>query len=302
MPSRVPRPDKRSLLRPLFRGYLTTLFVLATTSGRARAQERTLFNSDQIPRDLVVALMSYDGSSVPDILVGKAPPLLAPKLVVPPNSRVLGSQMSISQTTVVVDVPMAAAALRLAIDSGLVKLGWKQGPSYYGRGGGFLPAANRSPLAYCANGQSLTFSLMPEGLDATLLRYSITDAEDRCRIDLQQVKPMSFEFPTLVDPAGSDRSAPACRTMRTSSSGPTTGTALKTSLSLEEVLGAYGKQLADSGWFVVPTPAGDRTVESRWRQTRAGAGSRYATVKVTQPAAHPECRVMEMRLELEYSR
>jgi hypothetical protein len=297
-----PRPSKRSVVLALVRGYLTTLLAMATVSGRAHAQDRTLFNSDQIPRDLVVALMSYDGSNVPDILVGKVPPLLAPKLIVPPRSRVLGSQMSISQTVVVIDVPMGASALRLAIDSGLVQLGWKRGPSYYGAGGGFRPASARTPTAYCSNGQSLAFALVPEGLDASLLRYSITDDAQRCSPDLQQAKPMTFEFPTLIDPAGSDRSAPSCRTVRTTYSGPATSIAYRNALSGEEILSAYGKQLADSGWVTTPLPAGDRTVESRWRQTRAGSSTRYATLRVTQPAAHPECRVMELRIELDYSR
>jgi hypothetical protein len=113
---------------------------------------------------------------------------------------------------------------------------------------------------------------------------------------------MTFDFPTLIDPAESDRSAPACRTMRPTYSSPATSIAFRNALTGEEILAAYGKQLADSGWVTAPLPAGDRTVESRWRQTRAGAGTRYATLRVTQLSAHPECRVMELRIELDYSR
>jgi len=293
----------RSAVRPFVRGYLTTFLAFIAVSGVARAQDRTLFNSDQIPRELVVALMSYDGSSVPDILVGKAPPMLASKLFVPPRARVLGSQMSSSQTTVVVDAPMAASELRQMIDSALVQLGWKRGPmNDRGTGGGFRPATARTPSAYCDSGHSLTFTLVPRGIDASLLRYSITEYDNRCAVDLQQTMQMSYVFPTLVDPAGSDRSMGTCRSIRVPSGGPATGIAIKNPLPPDEILAAYGKQFADSGWAAVPTPAGDRTVESHWRQTRGPSFTRYATLKVTQPAAYPECRVMELFLEIDYSR
>ena len=293
----MPRPLPRLVVR-----IVVVILALAAVSPGARAQDRTLFNSDQIPRELVVALMSYDGSSVPDILVGKAPPMLAPKLFVPARARILGSQMSSSQTTVVVDVPIGATELRLAIDSALVQLGWKRGPmNDRGGGGGFRPANARTPSAYCDAGHSLTFALIPRGTDASLVRYAITDYDNRCAVDLQQERSMSYLFPTLVDPSGSDRSAATCRSFRTPSGGPTTGIAIKNALPLDEILAAYGKQFADSGWAAVPTPAGDRTVESHWRQAR-GSFTRYATLRVTQPAAYPECRVMELRLDMDYSR
>lgn len=298
-----PRPSRRFLALAFVRGPLTMMFALAAIAGRARAQDRTLFNSDQIPRELVVALMSYDGSSLPDILVGKAPPMLAPKLFVPPHARILGSQMSSSQTTIVVDVPIGVTELRLAIDSALVQLGWRRGPmNDRGGAGGFRPATARTPSAYCDNGHSLTFVLIPRGTDASLLRYSITDYDNRCAVDLQQDRSMSYAFPALVDPAGSDRSAATCRSIRTPSGGTATGIAIKNALPLDEILAAYGKQFADSGWAAVPTPAGDRTVESHWRQTRGGSLTRYATLRVTQPAAYPECRVMELFLDMDYSR
>ena len=298
-----PHFARRSVVaRRFVRDGLTTLLALASVGVVARAQDRTLFNTDQIPRELVVALMSYDGSSVPDILIGKAPPMLAPKLFVPPRSRILGSQMSSAATTVVVDVPIDANELRLAVDSGLVSLGWRRGPMTDRSGGGFRPASARTPSAYCDSGHSLTFALVPRGTDAALLRYSITDYDNRCVVDLQQDRMMSFVFPTLVDPPESDRSAAACRSIRAGGGGPATGIAIKNPLSVDDILNAYGKQLADSGWAAVPKAAGDRTVESRWRQTRSGTFTRYATLRVTQPAAHPECRVLEMSIEMDYLR
>src|SRR5690349_15654646 len=156
-----------------------TVYAIALIVGTdVRAQTRTLFNTDQVPRDLVVALLADDGGTLPDILIGKAPDLLAPKLVIPQGSRVLGTRLSSYQTTVVVDVPMRADSLRLELDGVLVRQGWRPAPPIQ-TGGGFQPASMRTPSAYCAGGQTLRFALLPQGR-STLLRYIVTEDEGRC--------------------------------------------------------------------------------------------------------------------------
>jgi hypothetical protein len=281
---------------------------LSSDARRAMAQQpaepqRSLFNSDQIPRELVVALLSRDAMSVPDILIGKVPPLLVSRLLIPEKARVLGSQMSASLTLVVIDVPIAGEALRPLVDTGLVQRGWRRGPTAFGSGGGFRPASSRTPFVYCSRGESVSFTIIPRTGDASLLRYAVMDDESQCGINFQHVAPMSYELPTLIDPPGTEQSNAACRAAPPSmTSGPATTTAFKSALSNDALLAAYGKQLTDSGWVAAPKPAGDRSVEARWRETRAGAGSRYVTVSVTQPAANPECRVIEMHVALDYSR
>jgi hypothetical protein len=105
-------------------------------------------------------------------------------------------------------------------------------------------------------------------------------------------------MPVLIDPQGTDRKLPSCRSII--SNGYTSGTSdvLHTTQSPEELLAAYGKQLADSGWMVEVRAPGDRTVESHWYHkptgTRVDTRVSRVSLSVTQPAAHPECRVLHL--------
>jgi hypothetical protein len=279
------------------RACLTVLVLASLVGAEAPAQTRTLFNSDQIPRDLVIALLAEDGS-VPDILIGKAPDLLAPKLVLPHGARILGTRLSSSQTTVIVDVPMKADSLRLQLDSALRQRGWVSEPAIYA-GGGFQPANMRTPSAYCADGQSLRFALLPQGR-GTLVRYTVAEDEHRCVPTSVRTESgfALFSMPVLIDPQGTDRKLPSCRSII--SNGYTSGTSdvLHTTQSPEELLAAYGKQLADSGWMVEVRAPGDRTVESHWYHkptgTRVDTRVSRVSLSVTQPAAHPDCRVLHL--------
>ena len=74
--------------------------LLAVASSAAGAQQ-----TDQIPKELALALIPYGASDGGEIIVGQMPPDLATTFTLPPGGQVLGSFVSLSYMQVVMTLP-----------------------------------------------------------------------------------------------------------------------------------------------------------------------------------------------------
>jgi hypothetical protein len=186
---------------------VTTLLLAKPLS----AQVRTLYNSEQVPRDLVIALLSYDAgmSTVPELLIGEMPSPLVPRIPLPPGARVLGSQVGY-WTIVVIETTLSGDSLRAFFRQQLPQRGWMLAPpdSRFVSRGGFVPDVPRSPAGqvYCSDAQALTYQVIARPNGTSLVKVRVTDSEDEqtCNPKLEETMTAQFRRPTLLLPPGTD--------------------------------------------------------------------------------------------------
>ena len=100
---------------PLTRTVALSVFLVLVPFA-ARAQR-----SDQIPRELALALIPHGATEGGEIIVGQIPPDLATTFTLPPGGRVLGSFVSLNYMQIVMTLPgsldSAAAFARRSLES-----------------------------------------------------------------------------------------------------------------------------------------------------------------------------------------
>jgi len=296
--------------------------LLAPTIRAQQTAQKTLWNSDQVPRDLVIAMFQaqYGGSSVPDLMIGDVPASLKSKVPMLSGGRVLGTMLSASNSQIYLEVPGRADTLTAAIWRELPKLGWSryeqpQSVSF----GGFRPpmSSMTTPSAWCSESATLTFGLVPRGDATTLVRYTIQDTDNGiCSRRLatggsvtsvggtatRVVQSVDMRtgpgWPTLYSPLGSDYFAAACRGTGMGRSTNSTNASIRTTMSPQDLMDYYSRQLADSGW--TPAAANDSgAVSKTFMKKDSDGSSRRTTLTIFVPrGTRSDCRDQTMSTEV----
>lgn len=276
---------------------VVALAALSLSTVAANAQGRTLYNSDQIPREFVLALLMVHGgtSEVPDLLVGAVPRGLGPRIFVPEGARMLGSMMSLASASILYESSLPVDSLRSLIERSLPRHGWRAMAPPGDRVGGFRPARLRTSPVYCAGSDQLTFQLIRRGGQGTLVRMHVTDDDERCapiRMTRAESDAAYLRLPTLVNPRGAETPSPAC--LVGAGNGTTSRTTVETSISSDSLLAHYDRQLADSGWKAAPAPR-DHEVSRSWTR-RTAVAEETATITVSSPSERPACKTLTLQV------
>src|SRR5689334_25161730 len=118
----------------VFRHVAMFFFIGTTVSAGARraisqqppAPRRTLFNSEQVPRDVVLAIFQAQSgnSAVPDLIIGDVPEPLKSKVPILPGARILATLLGVTSSQIYLEVPARPDSLTSVIWRELPKLGW----------------------------------------------------------------------------------------------------------------------------------------------------------------------------------
>lgn len=282
--------------------------VVAALARSERSQAQELRSvSDSLPRELVEALLrpyiGFYSSSSSKFVIGKLPESLAPYFFVPANARILGGIDAPTTKIVVLTVPMSYEDVRVAYQREQPKLGWEPPPSFEAmRGWGFMPAPGSTPdgsgLEFCHIGQSLEIRMMPETPTTSHVTATVQNFGGRCNMDLRAGgrPPTPTELPTLTNPAGSAMNSPTCSPgpFFPSGGGGTTER-LQTSLTPQQLLETFARQLSDSGWTAGETVT---TIRRSWTRPEGnGALVRELTVTAGPMLNAPAgCREVSMQV------
>jgi hypothetical protein len=252
----------------------TSLMVAAVNVQLAQAQQgRTV--SDSLPREFVEALLRTSMGFFPGngskFVLGSVPAPLARYLFVPRNARVLGGIESPMTTVAVLSVPMSYDDVRITYQREQPKLGWEPPPSFEAmRGWGFMPApgtmSGGSGLEFCHIGQSLDISVNSAAGDTSVVTATVRGYGGRCSMDVRAGgrPPSAAQLPTLTNPPGSAMNPQTCTPgpfMTTGAGG--TAERLQTSLTPQQLLDSFARQLSDSGWTAGETVTTIRRVWTR---------------------------------------
>jgi hypothetical protein len=273
--------------------------VLTVACGLSAATPRSVVaqataSHDSLPVELVRALIQpYGPSSQQEFFVGQVPPALAPFLYVPKNARVLGGMSSVNATTAVLELPPGSEDVVTAYQREMPKLGWTVPSGAVGRSWGFVPAAgmnmNGNGLEFCHIGQSAQLFPSPDGAGGTRLTITVNSFGGRCGATRNAFgtaqQPEMVRMPTLVNPTGSFMNAQAC-SVSIAMGGRSNGTTerVQSSLSANQLLDFFAKQLADSGWT---SPQATTIVRRSWTHSDGTNDNRELTLSANAITGTP---------------
>jgi hypothetical protein len=185
------------------------------------------------------------------------------------------------------------------------RLGWKavkDGPGQ-NQGWGFSPAptaARDTTFGLCNATSSLMVSARTTPARQTrLILISVPQPATECmpqppgRPSMAAMRGES-RMPTVINPPGSDR--PACGSSGSSGGYPSSEASISTTMSDEELLNFYGKQLADSGW----TMSSPQPVSRTWIRTDSSGTRRVLAIDITPVPGSATCRLLDMQMKFRY--
>lgn len=247
---------------------LALALALASPTGAQVVSERGN-QPEMIPRDLVVALLSFGQPGNVDIRVAQVPEDVPPELV-PPGSQLLGSMSQFENVVVVLGVSEPPDSAVSAMASRLLSSGWARPPasSRLPMRGGFVAAdfANSGPdgvPGFLCRGEAMVNLMgMYRMSGGSLLRvtYNRNARSSGCR---EQPNERAFRspyddapVPTLRAPAGA-MMTDGTGMSSSSSGGMTMHARLSARLEPAELVAHYDSQMKAAGW----TPLADGAVE-----------------------------------------
>jgi hypothetical protein len=285
----------------VFRAAIAVCSLLLPVSVRSQGALR----DQPVPRELVEALLASPMGRAPSIVVGQLPPSMAGKLFIPPGARVLGGMYSNAFARTVFVSPERPESIAVAFRRELPKLGWTyfERPTAFSGNGGFRDAPSTvalgtpaEPIMYCAPGRGLMIQIESRTLTESLVSVMDTGNNMCAMMQDQSRGPRMYDrprTPTLINPPGARSGYGSCESNNFSSSG-SGGPEITTSMTPEEILNHYGRQLADSGWKQTPSVGLTRS----WTKTDStGVEHEYEiTVKTFGPGS--SCRRISTELYL----
>jgi hypothetical protein len=276
--------------------------ALVVVSASAGAQQQPLTQPTSIPFDLALALTSSGGlgtDSDPQILVGAIPEWALNRVPLPTGWRAIGSAFLGTTVVGVMQIPTANDSLIQRFQQHLERNGWKAPPpSSMGYvGGGFRPALSQAStrrgerrFQVCRENQMVNAWIAREQPLATTIAFRLSTPTagqfNQCNPPAPDPRMVAAArespFPVLYDPALRDpMSMNSCFTQEGFGSGRTE-TRYKATMTAEQVLDHYARQLADSGWMVAG--AGRPTISRVWTRSAPSGPPRQLVLTVSGPA------------------
>jgi len=278
----------------------------------AVAQEpRRLATLDSIPVELATALVASGGfGGEPIILVGALPEWFTSRVVVPAEGRVLGAASLGSTVVGIYNVRSAPDVAIAELKTSLLAHGWKNPPPpFQYPGGGFRPATMLSQ--FNPTGPSTRATLCRD--DAYLIASAAAARGGATNVTLRLAAsggPMSYTtcnpparpempagrplYPTLYDPPISGDQAGPNACLPNYNGMASTSNYLRSTLSPEQVLEHYARQLQDSGWAPA-APALSSVGRTFTRRDSTGAPIDLTLTVAASPKG-PSCRDVSMQV------
>jgi len=258
-----------------------------------------------VPRELFDAVLTMTGGMFggrSQVVVGELPRSLGQRFFLPAGSRILGGVQGgvISIGAVVVPIPVDSVGAVYGRE--MQRLGWTKtvqttGPSSWGFRQSPARAAETNSLQFCSGSQMLAMLPVTRGVtNSTRITFFVVGqecgpvSESRAAFTENPYR----GAPVLVNPASSQSQgiSTTCSPSGRSSESSSPRTSLRTSMTSRDILDHYNRQLADSGWTLVPTTEG--LVRSFWQRTDStGARLEVVLTVSTNPSA-PGCHDVEM--------
>lgn len=263
-------PIRRSIAR-FARAIVLTGFPLAVVGAGSSAQppsSRTP-QPDPIPRDLVLALISYGAGTAggADLRVGTVPNDIPPEFV-PPGAEVLGSMTQFDNVIIVLGVREAPDSAIGTMESHLLGAGWSRPPAHAPRQipRGFVAVdltggMGGNPNYICRGDEMVNLTSMYRSSGGSILKLSFNRGARFSACRQREETPYRSPYddapiPTLRAPAGA---------MTTGGSGMSSSgsnqfalsTQLSTRLKPGEVVAHYDTQMRAAGW----TQVGDGSLD-----------------------------------------
>ncbi len=297
------------------RSRVTVAFVLLLgTASRGVAQEPPLVQPASIPSELAIALAGAGGftNAEPQILVGAIPEWVTAKVKVPANWRVVGSAFAGTTFVGVLHIATNDDSLIAEFDRHQTPLGWKVPPPPYRpqQQGGFqflnapampTPRADQR-ITRCGDGQVLTAWISRTRALSTTITFRIvtSTATPQQNTTCNPFRPpvgMRDEgprFPTLIMPAGVGNRDQACMMSRYEGRGSGTGAEVRSTMSLEQLLEHFTRQLEDSGW--TRKPGAGRMISRAWTKPDSAGQPRGLSIEVQVSPADTMCRSVNLMM------
>jgi hypothetical protein len=258
----------RSSCSKLVAGLLVSAFLqpldAQVTSDRGSQPE-------MIPRDLVVALITFGpGSGATNLQVGKVPEDAPPELV-PPGSQIVGSMTQFDNMVIVLGMPEAPDSAIGTMEARLLTSGWTRPPAPPVRNmpRGFVSSdyvtmgPGGAPGYLCKGDESVNLSSMYRAAGGSLLKlnYNRGGRYPMCRQQQRDETIVRSPFdeapvPILRAPPGAMMTSGGGG-MSGSSDGVTVRGRLSTRLKPAEAVAHYDTQMKAAGW----SPLGDGAVD-----------------------------------------
>ncbi|HEY4133141.1 MAG TPA: hypothetical protein VGM50_21165 [Gemmatimonadaceae bacterium] len=240
-----------------------------------------------IPRDLVEGLLmpfNLGFGNANEFTVGDVPPSLKPFVYVPHGAHVIGGLDTRNAVYVVMTSAAPVAEVTAEFRREQPKLGWTTPPAA-NRTWGFISAQgatmDNAGLQFCHINQSL--EIRPYGRPGTTqISIVVQNNGGRCGSNMVAYpsQPMTSLLPVLENPIGTTMNAPACFQLTLPTPGATgTTERVQSTLSNAQLLDAFAKQLADSGWKSGDTNGG--TIRRTWTRADSGDVMREITLQAS---------------------
>ncbi|HEX6053291.1 MAG TPA: hypothetical protein VFZ21_28680 [Gemmatimonadaceae bacterium] len=262
VPTRSKRPRSSLLI-------VVALALTLASPTRAQIVSERGNPQEMIPRDLVVALLSFGQPGNVDIRVGKVPEDIPPEFI-PPGADLIGSMSQFENVVVVLGVSEPPDSAVGVMATRLVSSGWTKPPSIAARmpmRAGFVSAdfagagTDGLPSYLCRGEAMVNLSAMYRMSGGSLLKvnYSRSSRNPVCR---EQQGERAFRspyddapIPTLRAPAGTMMTGGSG--MSSSSDGVSMHARVSGRLKPVDLVAHYDTQMKAAGW----TPLADGAVE-----------------------------------------
>jgi len=268
--------------------------AISIAAARPRVPE-----PDNVSLDFMLAALSQNGdfsvgAARPNVLPGRISPVFEKSLELPPGSTLLGSVLWARTTDVFGVATGTVDDVRRWFDGNFVKRGMvmvdQRGVSPIQ--GGFRDASAGGAGGYCnAEGQYFTVSVRPRPSNGVEFRVRVASSgqcgfsgagggfRDAASAPLLYTPPMAQTVQRCADYA--DYSA------RVGSAG------ISTSLSPQDILANYQKQLERAGWKRTNAPS---SASATWAKHDTSGSDLLVTVNVTM-GTESDCRGLDMRFK-----
>ena len=285
----MPRSHARSMQCWWFLAFTVLISAVpGSTTAQGVAERRD--QPEMIPRDLVVALLSFGQPGNVDIRVGKVPEDVPPELI-PPGAQLLGSMTQFETVVIVLAVPEAPDSAIGTMASRLLAGGWVRPPAQPRppMQRGFVSAdfassgPDGAPSYLCRGDSTVNLMSIYRMAGGSLLRvnYSRSSRNPICRQrqDERAFRPPYDDapIPTLRAPVGSMMSGSG---MSSANEGFTMHARLSTRQKPAELVAHFDTQMKAAGWTALSDGAVEfmaaRRYEKKDERGRTWYGTLYA--------------------------
>jgi hypothetical protein len=292
----------RTRMWPVMAGACFTASALRVLALPSLASAQQAGAADELTEAILRYTFRYDGGNV-RLVQGSVPDDLKPNLYLPSGTRVLGSVVTGSSVLVLATSTAPPESLRTEYVRALAPRGWKAFEPM--RQGGFVDSGADRPLIFCRENAQLEVVHSRRSSASIDLYLRYRDGWGPC----EHSRSAAFraisepELPTLHSPPGAlgesrircSGRAPGRR------SGMATSTMILASMTAEEVLRHYARQVESEGWRPAAA-SGPAIATGRWMRADT-TGTTELTLQVRELAPPGvRCYEVEMRVSSDVPR